>query len=92
MSNTRRLTVQNIKGRNLVQIRADKEKKKGDIKNAFNKWKYICKILKAQEKLDKEYEKSISIEIKQEINQEVIDENREKEREKNLQKIKGWYK
>ena len=92
MSNTRRLTVQNIKGRNLVQIRADKEKKKGDIKNAFNKWKYICKILKAQEKLDKEYEKSISIEIKQEINQEVIDEDREKEREKNLQKIKGFFK
>ena len=31
MSNTRKLSVQNIKGRNLIQIRADKEKKKGDV-------------------------------------------------------------
>ena len=98
MSNTRKLSVQNIKGRNLVQIRADKEKKKGDIRNAFNKWLYINKILKAQDKLDTDKEVPIIIESKDKqdnqdlINQEILDKDREKEREKNLNKIKGFFK
>ena len=95
MSHTRRLNVQNIKGRNLIQIRADKEKKKGDLKNAFNKWLYIVKILKAQDKLDKDEEKSISIENEKSpnnINKELSENDIEKEKEKNLQKIKGFFK
>ena len=54
ISNTRKLGVQNTKGRNLVQIRADKEKKLGDVRNCFNKWVYVKKILDAQDKLAKE--------------------------------------
>ena len=49
--------MQNSKGRNLVQIRADKEKKLGDIRNAFNKWVYIKKILDAQDILNKDKDK-----------------------------------
>jgi hypothetical protein len=57
MSNTRKLTAKNMKGRNLLQIRADKENKKGDVRNAFNKWMYITKILNAQDKLNEDKEK-----------------------------------
>ena len=98
MSNTRKLSVQNIKGRNLIQIRADKERTKSDIRNAFNKWLYINKILKAQDKLDTDREVPIIIESKDNkynkdlINQEILDKDREKEREKNLNKIKGFFK
>ena len=95
MSNTRKLSVQNIKGRNLIQIRADKEKKKGDVRNAFNKWLYINKILKAQDKLEKGNEKHIIIENEKTINiinKEISEYDIEKEREKNLQKIKGFFK
>ena len=95
MSNTRKLSVQNMKGRNLIQIRSDKEKKQGDVRNAFNKWLYIDKILKAQEKLNKddnEIERPIIIENKNVINQELLDKDREKERENNLKKVKGFFK
>ena len=98
MSNTRKLTAKNMKGRNLLQIRADKENKKGDVRNAFNKWMYITKILNAQDKLneDKEKEKDkerpIIIEKKEIINVEFSEKEREKEKEKNLQKIKGFFK
>ena len=95
MSNTRKLSVQNIKGRNLLQIRADKERKKGDIRNAFNKWLYISKILKAQDKLMKDSERQIIIENEKTINiinKEITENDIEKEKEKNLQKIKGFFK
>jgi hypothetical protein len=80
MTNTRKLGVQNSKGRNLVQIRADKEKKLGDVRNAFNKWLYVKKILDAQDKLDKnkdDYEK--------------LDKENLEDKEKNLKKIKGFF-
>ena len=57
ISNARKLGVQNSKGRNLVQIRADKEKKLGDVRNCFNKWVYVKKMLDAQDKLAKERNK-----------------------------------
>ena len=77
MSNTRKLGVQNSKGRNLVQIRADKEKKLGDVRNAFNKWVYVKKILDAEDKL------------KTEPDDKKEDPN--KTREENLKKIKGFF-
>ena len=83
MSNTRKLGVQNSKGRNLVQIRADKEKKLGDVRNAFNKWVYVKKILDAQDKLEEskpEPEKN-----------EKKDEDNLKDKEENLKKIKGFF-
>ena len=86
MSNTRKLSVRNINGRNLIQIRAGKEKKKGDVRNAFNKWLYINKILKAQDKLEKGNEKHIIIENEKTINiinKEISEYDIEKEREKN---------
>jgi len=92
MSNTRKLSAQNMKGRNLVQIRSDKEKKKGDLRNAFNKWLYINKILNAQDKLNEEDNKKPIIIEKEIINQDILDKDREKEKEKNLQKIKGFFK
>ena len=67
-------------------IRADKENKKGDVRNAFNKWMYITKILNAQDKLneDKEKEKDkerpIIIEKKEIINVEFSEKDREKEK------------
>ena len=39
LSNTRKLNMQNYKSRNLLQIRADKENKLNELRNAFN----ICK-------------------------------------------------
>ena len=80
LSNTRKLGVQNSKGRNLVQIRADKEKKLGDIRNAFNKWVFIKKILDAQDKLDKN---------KDENKKKDADNLADKER--NLKKLKGFF-
>ena len=84
------LSSQNIKGRNLVQIRADKERKKGDIRNAFNKWYYICKILNAQDKLNEDYKNKepIAIKDKNVINKDIYDKDLEKEKENNLKKIK----
>ena len=81
-----------MKGRNLVQIRADKEKKKGDIRNALNKWYYICKILKAQDKLNEDNKRTIIIESKKEIKTEISEKDIEKEKENNLKKIKGFFK
>ena len=88
------LSSQNIKGRNLVQIRADKERKKGDIRNAFNKWYYICKILNAQDKLneDNKNKEPIIIKDKNIINKDIYDKDLEKEKENNLKKIKGFFK
>ena len=88
------LSSQNIKGRNLVQIRADKERKKGDIRNAFNKWYYICKILNAQDKLneDNKNKEPIVIKDKNVINKDIYDKDLEKEKENNLKKIKGFFK
>ena len=88
MANTRRINAKNMKGRNLVQIRADKEKKKGDIRNALNKWYYICKILKAQDKLNEDNKRTIIIESKKEIKTEISEKEIEKEKENNLKKIK----
>jgi len=76
LSNARKLGVQNSKGRNLVQIRADKEKKLGDIRNAFNKWVYVKKVLDAQDKLLKDKNKK-------------YDDKRDKETD--LKKIKGFF-
>ena len=81
ISNTRKLGVQNTKGRNLVQIRAEKERKLGDIRNAFNKWVYIKKILEAEDKLNKDNEES---ENKRDL-QNLQD------KESNLKKIKGFF-
>ena len=81
LSNTRRLNMQNAKGRNLVQIRSDKENKLGEIKNAFNKWKYLSKVLEAEDKL---------LENENENNENLL-KNREKDRENNLKKIKGLF-
>ena len=92
MANTRRINAKNMKGRNLVQIRADKEKKKGDIRNALNKWYYICKILKAQDKLNEDNKRTIIIESKKEIKTEISEKDIEKEKENNLKKIKGFFK
>ena len=80
MSNTRKLGVQNSKGRNLVQIRADKEKKLGDVRNAFNKWLYVKKILDAQDKLTKTDEEN-----------EEKNEPKEEDKEANLKKLKGFF-
>ena len=97
MSNTRKLNVQNIKGRNLVQIRADKERIKGDVKNAFNKWLYISKILNAQDKLNKDQDggetKTSIIMHKKIIRYDLPEEvDKEEVRENNLKKIKGFFK
>ena len=77
ISNARKLGVQNSKGRNLVQIRADKEKKLGDVRNAFNKWVYIKKILDAQDKLKKDAETN--------------KEEEPKTKPEDLKKIKGFF-
>ena len=69
--------MQNSKGRNLVQIRAEKEKKLGDIRNAFNKWLYIKKILDAQDKLNKDRDRD-----------KTKDDKRDKEAD--LKKIKDF--
>ena len=80
MSNTRKLGVQNSKGRNLVQIRADKEKKLGDVRNAFNKWLYVKKILDAEDKLEENE------------NQNIEDNKKfDEDKEKNLKKLKGFF-
>ena len=50
----KKLNNKDKKGRNLVQIRADKENKLGDLRIAFNKWVYIKKILDANEKLNRD--------------------------------------
>ena len=98
MSNTRKLSAQNIRGRNLLQIRADKENKMSDLKNAFNKWLYLNKILKAQDKLnedDNEKYKNYNIIIsqkKENIDEDLLNKDREKQKEKNLKKIKGFFK
>ena len=76
LSNTRRLNMQNYKGRNLVQIRSDKENKLNEIRNAFNKWKYVNKVLNAQDKL---------------LENENEKKDNEEERERNLEKIKGFF-
>ena len=76
ISNARKLGVQNSKGRNLVQIRADKEKKLGDIRNAFNKWVYVKKILDAQDKLLKDKKKK---------------GDKDRDKETDLKKIKGFF-
>ena len=80
ISNTRKLGVQNTKGRNLVQIRADKEKKLGDVRNAFNKWVYINKILNAQDKLENGNKTD-----------NKTDNKEEPKKEDNLKKIKGFF-
>ena len=81
LSNTRKLNMQNAKGRNLVQIRSDKENKLNEIRNAFNKWKYVNKVLNAEDKL---------LENENENNENKL-KDREKERENNLKKIKGLF-
>ena len=83
ISNARKLGVQNSKGRNLVQIRADKEKKLGDVRNAFNKWVYVKKILDAQDKLEKN----------KNDNEDPNKQNKEnlEDKENNLKKIKGFF-
>ena len=84
MSNTRKLGVQNSKGRNLVQIRADKEKKLGDVRNAFNKWLYVKKILDAQDKLAKNKEENLEKNLER-------DEQNLKDKEAELKKLKGFF-
>jgi hypothetical protein len=84
LSNTRRLNQQNWKGRNLVQIRTLKENKLNEIRNAFNKWKYVKKVLDAEDKL-RENERNNNLK-----DLENERKNRE-EREKNLRKIKGLF-
>ena len=76
LSNTRKLNMQNYKGRNLIQIRADKENKINEIRNAFNKWKYVNKVLDAEDKLYENDKK----------NQDDILKNK-----KNLQKLQGLF-
>ena len=76
LSNTRRLNMQNYKGRNLVQIRSDKENRLNEIRNAFNKWKYVNKVLNAQDKL---------------LENENEKKDNEEDRERNLEKIKGFF-
>ena len=70
--------MQNSKVRNLVQIRDKKKKKLGDIRNAFNKWLYIKKILDAQDKLNKDRDRD-----------KTKDDKRDKEAD--LKKIKGFF-
>ena len=60
----------------MVQIRADKEKKLGDIRNAFNKWVYVKKILDAQDKLLKDKKKK---------------GDKDRDKETDLKKIKGFF-
>ena len=81
LSNTRRLNMQNNRGRNLLQIRADKDRKLNEIRNAFNKWKYINKVLNAEDKL---------LENENNLKEENERKNREN-KEKNLKKIKGLF-
>ena len=76
LSNTRKLNMQNYKGRNLVQIRADKENRVNELRNAFNKWRYVNKVLDAEDKLSENDKK----------NQDDILKNK-----KNLQKIQGLF-
>ena len=84
LSNTRKLNIHNSKGRNLVQIRSNKENKLNELRNALHKWKYVKKILDAQDKLlDKEKED-------EEKNLEKEKQN-EKDKENNLEKIKGLF-
>ena len=69
-----------------------------DLKNAFNKWLYLNKILKAQDKLnedDNEKYKNYNIIIsqkKENIDEDLLNKDREKQKEKNLKKIKGFFK
>ena len=84
VSTIRKLNIQNSKGRNLVQIRSNKENKLNELRNALHKWKYVKKILDAQDKLlDKEKEN-------EEKNLEKEKQN-EKDKENNLEKIKGLF-
>ena len=68
--------MQNNRGRNLVQIRADKENRLNEIRNSFNKWKYVNKVLDAKDKLSENDKK----------NQDDLIKNK-----KNLQKIQGLF-
>ena len=76
LSNTRKLNMQNYKSRNLLQIRADKENRLNELRNAFNKWRYVNKVLDAEDKLSENDKK----------NQDDILKNK-----KNLQKIQGLF-
>ena len=78
LSTTRKLNLQNYKGRNLIQIRSDKENKLNEIRNAFNKWKYVNKVLDAQEKL-------------MENDKIGKDIQNDEDRENNLKRIKGFF-
>ena len=82
LSNTRRLNMQNNRSRNLLQIRADKDQKLNELRNAFNKWKYINKVLDAEDKL---------LENENNLKEENERKNREN-KDKNLKKIKGLFK
>ena len=84
LSNTRKLNMQNYKGRNLVQIRSDKENKLNEIRNAFNKWKFVKKVLDAEDKLIENDKNNKERDLEK-------DKQNQLDREKNLQKLKGLF-
>ena len=85
LSQTRKKNMHNYRGRNLVQIRSDKENKLSELKNAFNKWKYINKILDAEDKLAEKENDNKRKDLER-------DRQNEKDREKNIKKLKGLFK
>ena len=85
LSQIRRKNMHNYRGRNLIQIRSDKENKYGELRNAFNKWKYLNKVLDAEDKLaeNEKYNKMRDLDR---------DRQSENDREKNIRKLYGLFK
>ena len=84
LSNMRKLNMKNNKGRNLVQIRSDKENRLNELRNAFNKWRFIGKVLDAEDKL---------IENENRNREKGLEKDRQNQldRENTLKKLKGLF-
>ena len=84
LSNIRKMNMKNNKGRNLVQIRSEKENRLNELRNAFNKWKFLKKVLDAEDKLieSENYNREKDLEK---------DRQNELDREKTLKRLKGLF-
>ena len=84
LSNMRKLNMKNNKGRNLVQIRSEKENRLNELRNAFNKWRFIGKVLDAEDKL---------IESENRNREKGLEKDRQNQldRENTLKKLKGLF-
>ena len=84
LSNIRKMNMKNNKGRNLVQIRSEKENRLNEMRNAFNKWKFLKKVLDAEDKLieNENYNREKNLEK---------DRQNQLDRENTIKKLKGLF-